>query len=50
MRRITTLIRRDKEFTALSEALAELCRLDASSKSGGISGYGAVEIFITQNL
>ena len=34
----------------LSEALAELCRLDASSKSGGISGYGAVEMFISQNL
>ena len=34
----------------LSESLAELCRLDASSKSGGLSGYGAVEIFITKNL
>lgn len=34
----------------LSDSLAELCRLDASSKSGGISGYGAVEMFITQNL
>ena len=34
----------------LSESLAALCRLDASSKSGGISGYGAVEMFITQNL
>ena len=34
----------------LSASLAELCRLDASSKSGGISGYGAVEMFITQNL
>ena len=34
----------------LSESLAELCRLDASSKSGGLSGYGAIEIFITKNL
>ena len=34
----------------LAESLAELCRLDASSKSGGFSGYGAVEIFITKSL
>ena len=32
----------------LGEALAELCRIDAASKSGGISGYGAIEIFITK--
>lgn len=34
----------------LAESLAQLRRLDASSKSGGLSGYGAIEIFITTNL
>ena len=34
----------------LAATLAELCRIDASSKSGGFSGYGAIEMFITQNL
>lgn len=34
----------------LSESLSELCRIDASSKSGGISGYGAIEMFITRHL
>lgn len=34
----------------LSESLSELCRADASSKSGGISGYGMVEMFITRHL
>jgi len=34
----------------LVQSLTELCRLDASSKSGGLSGYGAIEMFITKNL
>lgn len=34
----------------LGEALAELRRIDAASKSGGISGYGAIEIFITKHI
>lgn len=34
----------------LAESLAELCRIDASSKSGGISGYGSIEMFVTQHL
>lgn len=34
----------------LAEALREICRIDAASKSGGISGYGAIEMFITKNL
>ncbi len=34
----------------LSEALAELCKMDAASKSGGSSGYGPIEMFITKNL
>ncbi len=34
----------------LSDSLAKLQRLDASSKSGGLSGYTAIEIFITQNI
>lgn len=34
----------------LASTLSELCRMDASSKSGGLSGYGAIEMFITQNL
>lgn len=34
----------------LSESLSELCRADAASKSGGISGYGMVEMFITRHL
>lgn len=34
----------------LSESLSELCRADAASKSGGISGYGSVEMFITRHL
>ena len=35
---------------ALSEALAELCRIDSSSKSGGMSGYGVIEMFIAERL
>lgn len=34
----------------LASTLAQLCRIDAASKSGGIYGYGAIEMFITQNL
>ncbi|MBO7304185.1 MAG: DNA polymerase III subunit delta [Clostridia bacterium] len=34
----------------LGEALSELRRIDAASKSGGISGYGAIEIFITKHI
>ncbi len=34
----------------LAAALAEICRIDASSKSGGISGYGAIEMFLTVHL
>lgn len=34
----------------INASLSELVRLDASSKFGGISGYEAIEIFITQNI
>ena len=34
----------------LAVSLSELCRIDAESKSGGISGYGAIEMFVTNNL
>ena len=34
----------------LAASLAELCRIDAASKSGGVSGYGAIEMFVTNNL
>ena len=34
----------------LADSLSELRRLDASSKSGGISGYGAIEMFVTGNI
>lgn len=34
----------------LAAALDSLRHIDASSKSGGMTGYGTVEIFITQNL
>jgi DNA polymerase-3 subunit delta len=34
----------------LAESLAELCRMDAASKSGGLAGYGAIEMFIAKNL
>ena len=34
----------------LSASLSELCRIDASSKSGGFSGYGVIEMFITRNF
>ena len=34
----------------IAESLKTLIKTDASSKSGGISGYEAVEIFITQNI
>lgn len=35
---------------ALADALAKLCKIDASSKSGGMSGYGVIEMFITERL
>ncbi len=34
----------------INSALAELLRVDAASKHGGISGYQAIELFITQNI
>ncbi len=34
----------------LSEGLSELCRLDAVSKSGGASGYGIIEMFVTKHI
>ena len=34
----------------LAVSLSELCRIDASSKSGGVSGYGAIEMFVANNL
>lgn len=34
----------------LAEASAELRRIDASSKSGGLSGYGPIEMFITRRI
>ena len=37
-------------LAGLTTALTRLREIDASSKSGGISGYGAIEIFITQHI
>ena len=34
----------------LSESLDKLQQIDKASKSGGVSGYTAIEIFITQNV
>ena len=34
----------------IAASLSSLIKTDAASKSGGISGYEAVEIFITQNI
>ena len=34
----------------IAASLASLIKTDASSKSGGISGYEAIEFFITQNI
>ncbi len=34
----------------LVASLDKLRRIDASSKSGGLTGYGVVEMFITQNI
>ncbi len=34
----------------ISESLKALIKADASSKQGGIAGYQAIELFITQNL
>ena len=35
---------------SLLTALSKLRKIDASSKSGGFSGYGVVEMFITETL
>ncbi len=35
---------------ALALSLDSLRKIDASSKSGGMAGYGVIEIFVTQNL
>ncbi len=50
--KIKLYIRAAKSTTPkrLAAALAELTRIDASAKSGGLSGYGVIEMFITQNL
>ena len=34
----------------LAEGLSELCRLDAASKSGGNTGYGAIEMFVAKHV
>ena len=34
----------------LAASLDELGKIDAASKSGGLSGYGVVEMFITKNI
>ena len=34
----------------IAASLSALIKTDAASKSGGISGFEAVEIFITQNI
>ena len=34
----------------LAASLDSIRRIDAMSKSGGITGYGAIEMFITQNI
>lgn len=34
----------------LATSLSELCRIDAASKSGGVSGYVSIEMFITKNF
>lgn len=34
----------------LSDSLGRLVKTDAASKMGGIGGYGAIEMFITQNI
>ena len=34
----------------LADSLARLVKVDGASKMGGISGWGAVEMFITQNV
>jgi DNA polymerase-3 subunit delta len=37
-------------MSRLAEGLAELCDLDAKSKSGGVSGYGAIEMFVAKHM
>ena len=34
----------------IADALSSLRKIDASSKSGGMNGYGVIEMFITQNI
>lgn len=34
----------------LADTLSQISRIDASSKSGGLSGYGVIEMFVTQNI
>ena len=34
----------------LADSLARLIKVDGAFKSGGIAGWGAVEMFITQNI
>ncbi len=34
----------------INESLKELLRIDVSAKQGGISGFRAIEIFLTQNI
>ena len=47
-----TLNRRTLGQTVFADpdALSSLRKIDASSKSGGMSGYGVIEMFITQNI
>ncbi len=45
---INTAKRLGKE--KISTALSSIRHIDAASKSGGIGGYGAIEMFITQNI
>lgn len=35
---------------ALAESVASLAKMDAASKFGGVSGYTAIEIFISRNI
>ena len=37
-------------MSKLAEGLAELCDLDAKSKSGGPAGYGAIEMFVAKHV
>ena len=35
---------------AISECISKLAEVDAASKYGGITGYTAIELFISQNI